>query len=158
MVSVCDTKRVKAIYFQGIFPGEKNVREKEKSSGVSNLHTTLYHSFLRIGAHKMFRKALFSYWIWEFATTRCGKKREKSKLLLAETTFLSSIWFFPIVVKEETNSQSPFFYCRTKKRKTKEDIFSREEIPDDNQNAIILFFINRFKHISQCKGIGFFVP
>ena len=44
-------------------------------------------------------------------------------------------------MKEETNSQSPFFYCRTKKRKTKEDIFSREEIPDDNQNAIILLFI-----------------
>ena len=126
MVSVCDTKRVKAIYFQGIFPGEKNVREKEKSSGVSNLHTTLYHSFLRIGAHKMFRKALFSYWIWEFATTTCGKKREKSKLLLAETTFLSSIWFFPIVVKEETNSQSPFFYCRTKNVKQKK-IFLAEK-------------------------------
>ena len=44
-------------------------------------------------------------------------------------------------MKEETNSQSPFFLLSHKKRKTKEDIFSREEIPHDNQNAIILFFI-----------------
>ena len=42
-------------------------------------------------------------------------------------------------MKEETNSQSPFFYCRTKNEKQKKIFLA--EIPHDKQNAIILLFI-----------------